>query len=94
MCKTTSIQAVENNGQQVKPSYLACNDNKQVQVTNAVEPNDSDAYLEELTRMNLELRGQVQLLQDMPDEFFVFDLKGKIQFSNSNIGTNILHSGI
>jgi PAS domain-containing protein len=64
-----------------KYSRLDVNDNEQVE-----EPHDI-AALEELLNVNIELRRQVQILESIPDEVFVFDLNGRIRFSNSGEST-------
>jgi PAS domain-containing protein len=64
-----------------KYSRLDVNDNEQVE-----EPHDI-AALEEMLNVNIELRRQVQILESIPDEVFVFDLNGRIRFSNSGEST-------
>jgi PAS domain-containing protein len=59
-----------------KHSRLDSNDNEQE------EPHDL-MDLEELLNVNMELRRQVSILENIPDELFVFDLNGNIRFSNS-----------
>jgi PAS domain-containing protein len=64
-----------------KYSRLDANDNEQVE-----EPHDV-AALEQLLNVNIALRRQVQILESIPDEVFVFDLNGRIRFSNSEEST-------
>jgi hypothetical protein len=66
-----------------KYSRLDVNDNEQVEEE---EPHDIAALIQ-LLNVNIALRRQVQILESIPDEVFVFDLNGRIRFSNSEEST-------
>jgi hypothetical protein len=66
-----------------KYSRLDANDHEQVEEE---EPHDI-AALEQLLNESIALRRQVQILESIPDEVFVFDLNGRIRFSNSEEST-------
>ncbi|KAL3775774.1 hypothetical protein ACHAWO_003623 [Cyclotella atomus] len=62
-----------------KHSRLDSHDNEQEEPHDLMDLLD----LEELLNVNMELRQQVSILKNVPDELFVIDLNGNIRLSNS-----------